>query len=510
VAAVLLLVFVGLWAGGVLKAKTKDGVIVLENLPQDADVFVDGAKVTVAWGKDGKTAEITVTPGTPYIEAKHGETTVIGEKVEIADGGRKVLTARLEPIPRKPGVDDTRREPPPEPAERDRFVPLLNGRDLTGWHVIRGEADDWKVEQGVLSFTSTDLGHRSFLVSDKEYTDYSVRFEFQADDKAYAGFTIRSKPGRQANDASGGQIGISADKRAGRFVWARFDYLSPNPKPQLQPPENWNRMEIRLYGRRLRVLVNGTQVQNLNLDQIPDRPVAQPYLKRSQGTVEFTRIEGTVRLRNLEWCDLNNTPPPTDPVSPAKIVTQPHGKQAVSLGRGEWSREGDELVQAESNSPVCLIFGDVEWTDYDFSCEAMRVTGPNGFVIIFRAPDKFNWEGFAVGTWNNQRHGWTSLRENVGTGLKQSRNAGVNANEWHKVRVGVRGQRCQCFLDEELLFDFTDQMQARGAVGFRTWATSARFRNIKVTAPDGKVLWEGVPELDTLENPADQRDKRKQ
>jgi hypothetical protein len=385
-------------------------------------------------------------------------------------------------------------------AEDKGFVPLFSGKDLTGWHVVRGDKRDWQVEQGQLRIQGTDWAHRSFLVSDKEYKDYAVRFEFQADDKARAFFIVRSLPGRGADDIPGGHIMIAADKRAGRFTWANGDFLSPSPRPQLQPPENWNRMEIRLHGGRLRVLHNGTQVQNLNLNQIPDRPVTMPYLKRSQGTIEFLKHMRTVRLRNLEWCDLSNTPPPTDPVSPAQIVTYPQGKHAVSYGDGEWLREGDELVQAESNSPVCLVFGDVEWTDYDFSCDAMRVNGPNGFDIIFRAPDKFNWEVFAVGTWNNQRHAWASLNENVGTGLRQSRNAGVDANRWYKVRVSVRGQRCQCFLDEKLLFDFTDQIQRRGAVGFRTWATSARFRNIKVTSPDGKVLWEGVPELDALES----------
>ncbi len=40
-AAVLTLVLLFLWASGVLRVKTKDGTIVLENLPPDAEVTVD-------------------------------------------------------------------------------------------------------------------------------------------------------------------------------------------------------------------------------------------------------------------------------------------------------------------------------------------------------------------------------------------------------------------------------------------------------------------------------------
>ncbi len=208
---------------------------------------------------------------------------------------------------------------------------------------------------------------------------------------------------------------------------------------------------------------------------------------------------GTVRLRNLEWCDLGNTPPPTDPVSPAKVVTHPQGKQAVGFGDGEWLREGAELVQTELNKKTGLFFGDVEWSDYDFSCQAMRVAGPHGFDIIVRATDKYNYYILTIGGWGNRRHAWNSVNEGVFTEFKGWRNAGVNANQWYQVRVSVRGSHCQCFLDEQLLFDFTDQNHLRGAVGVSTYETKVRFRNIKVTALDGKVLWGGVPELDALE-----------
>jgi serine/threonine protein kinase len=491
VALLVLATLGGLWAAGVFRVKTADGsVLIVEVNEPNPDVYVDGEKITVTWGGGGKRAEVRVRPGTRKVELKKDGVTLYGEEVEVEEGKRRLLTAKLT----HPG-------PPPAPAVPERFVPLFNGQDLTGWHVIRGQAEEWQMEEGVITLTGgTGWNTRSILVSDREYTDYAVRFEFQADETGFAGFTVRSLPGRVVEDAPGGQVLIWGDRRAGRFQWVRGDGVAPRPAPQVQPAPNWNRMEVRLHGRRLRVVVNGTQVQNVDLDQIPDRPVVQPYLRRPRGTIEFTKLKGMVRLRNLQWCDLSNVPAPSDLAPPVKLVTAPQGGKADRLGNdGEWLREGDDLVQAALDPDVRLFFGDVEWTDYDFTCKAMRVAGPNGFDFLFRAADKYNWYIFTVGDWNNTKYSWQIVTEQRGTGFKESRDAGVNADQWYQVRVSVRGPRCQCFLDEQLIFDFSDNTHLRGAVGFRTWMTKVRFRDIKVTDPDGKVLWEGPPELDALE-----------
>jgi len=46
-AAAAFALFLALWQGGALRVRTPEGVIVLENLPPGADVFVDGSRVTV-------------------------------------------------------------------------------------------------------------------------------------------------------------------------------------------------------------------------------------------------------------------------------------------------------------------------------------------------------------------------------------------------------------------------------------------------------------------------------
>jgi serine/threonine protein kinase/HEAT repeat protein len=100
--AVLLLTLLGMWAGGVFKVKTPEGTIVLENLPADAEVLVDEAKVIVKWDKGGKTAQIRVPQGRHKIEVIKDGIKVIGEVVEIEDGKRRILTAKLAQQPIAP------------------------------------------------------------------------------------------------------------------------------------------------------------------------------------------------------------------------------------------------------------------------------------------------------------------------------------------------------------------------------------------------------------------------
>src|SRR5262249_46328198 len=79
-------------------------------------------------------------------------------------------------------------------------------------------------------------------------------------------------------------------------------------------------------------------------------------------------------------------------------------------------------------------------------------------------------------------------------------NVGLVNGIWYTVRVRVRGNMIQCFLKgaakELLVFNFEDDgSHPKGRVALRTSWAAFRFKNIRVTAPDGKVLWEGVPSL---------------
>jgi hypothetical protein len=61
--------------------------------------------------------------------------------------------------------------------------------------------------------------------------------------------------------------------------------------------------------------------------------------------------------------------------------------------------------------------------------------------------------------------------------------------------VSVRGTQLRCFIDGRPTYTETRPAHPRGCVGFHVNGSRFGCRNIKVTAPDGKVLLSGLPNL---------------
>jgi formylglycine-generating enzyme required for sulfatase activity len=203
---VLLLVLLGMLASGVFKVKTPEGTIVLENLPADAEVTVDKAKVVVKWDNGLKTAQIGVRPGRHKIEATKDGIKVIGEEVEIEDGKRRVLTARLLPpsLPPTDGPQAAAEAAAPEPLEpknesvklqriaeeKEQWVSLFNGKDLTGWKTHPKQSDDWHVKNGILM--SGDKP--SYLFTERgDYENFHLLVEARINQRGNSGLFFRAR-----------------------------------------------------------------------------------------------------------------------------------------------------------------------------------------------------------------------------------------------------------------------------------------------------------------------------
>ncbi|HKI19643.1 MAG TPA: DUF1080 domain-containing protein, partial [Isosphaeraceae bacterium] len=210
-------------------------------------------------------------------------------------------------------------------------------------------------------------------------------------------------------------------------------------------------------------------------------------------------IELTVRLEDIV---------PSRPAHAAAGVTSPPaGVASTSLFdpsrfavlAGQWQLEGKELVQPDlTRWYSSILFGDAQWTDYDFSVDAMRIGGENSFSLLFRGGNRGDSYKYVIGGEGNTRSSVVADARGQTRSLK-SLDLRIQAQRWYTARVHVRGNHFACFLydggsgKDTRLFDVYDERFPRGRVGLETFISSFRFQNIRVTSPDGKVLWEGLP-----------------
>ncbi len=165
---------------------------------------------------------------------------------------------------------------------------------------------------------------------------------------------------------------------------------------------------------------------------------------------------------------------------------------------GIWNIEDSTVVQSSLSENVRLLFGETDWQDYEYTLQAQKNDGNEGFLIIFRA-DGENFYWCNLGGWANVYHaiekGTPGVRWSVFGGQQIS--GTIETGRWYDVRIRCEGNHFQVWLDESKIFDFTDNSaHLSGQVGIGTWVTKSRYRNMVITAiPDGDTLFKGLPSI---------------
>jgi alpha-N-arabinofuranosidase len=164
-----------------------------------------------------------------------------------------------------------------------------------------------------------------------------------------------------------------------------------------------------------------------------------------------------------------------------------------------WSLENDCIAQQGAAADVRLVFGSPQWSDYEFTLEARKTGGEEGFLILLRALNKQEFYWANLGGWGNAGH---ALERGIKGGgrwgaVTRRRDGQIETDRWYRIRARCEGPRIQVWLDDDLVIDYTDDGKGpvRGKAGVGTWATQARFRNFKVASLDGKVVHEGLPPI---------------
>jgi len=166
-----------------------------------------------------------------------------------------------------------------------------------------------------------------------------------------------------------------------------------------------------------------------------------------------------------------------------------------SHGIGTWELK-DQVLAQTSRSTDCRTFApSKEWTDYIYTVEARKVSGGEGFLILFRVEDKDHFYWWNIGGWNNTAHALETRPKRV----FERKKGRVATGRWYQIKIKVEGSRIECYLDGELTQTLTDDRYPSGGIGLGSWLTSVEYRNVSVTTLDGKTILYEVPALGPAE-----------
>ena len=184
------------------------------------------------------------------------------------------------------------------------FVPLFNGKDLSGWKQFAGKGDNWSATDGMIVCRGKGGG---WLGTEREYDNFILRLEYRLLPGGNSGVYIRA-PQTGHISRAGMEIQLLDDPHPS---YAKIDFYQytgsiyhvvPPTRRAGKPAGQWNRMEIRAEGRRVVVVLNGIKIVDADLDHyLRDPKIAKEHtgLKRAGGHIGLQSHTDRVEFRNL-------------------------------------------------------------------------------------------------------------------------------------------------------------------------------------------------------------------
>jgi hypothetical protein len=219
------------------------------------------------------------------------------------------------------------------------FSALFNGKDFSNWKVPEGDNGHWKVIGGVIDYdAASEAGGDKNLWTRREFTDFVLHVDWRIKETPYvnpnvpyilpdgthardvmgkelklalpdsdSGIFIRGSGKHQVNIfcwpvGSGEMYGVRMDKQRAPEVRA-----AATPRTQADNPVGeWNRFEITVRGKTVKVVLNGkTVIADAELVDLPaNGPIAlQHHGSKRDG--KWTSPPALVQFKNIFIKELN-------------------------------------------------------------------------------------------------------------------------------------------------------------------------------------------------------------
>ena len=156
----------------------------------------------------------------------------------------------------------------------DGWINLIEGNSLDGWTRVAGEAE-FTIEDGVIIGTAVANTPNTFLITDREYTDFILELEIKVDhESSNSGVMVRGQYDPEGKEGQGRVYGYQVEMDPKERAWSAGIYdearrgwlypLSLNPEARSAFKANeFNAYRIEVIGNEIKTWLNGQEVAYL-------------------------------------------------------------------------------------------------------------------------------------------------------------------------------------------------------------------------------------------------------
>lgn len=253
--------FIGRWAltipgggAGWLGVEEKDGKLSSSVLWGGGSVVpttatkVEGDKLIVTREKKDKAGKVTTETITATI---HGETGLKLTTVKTNPAGKQMGQPaefegkRIADLPPKPDLSKVKFGDP---------INLFNGKDLTGWTLVKSSDNGWSMVDGVLQNRVVKEKDKHFgnLRTDAEFEDFNLKTEVRTQEGSNSGIYLRGIYEVQVMESFGKELDS-------HHMGALYSRITPSVAAE-KPIGEWQTLDITLVDRHLTVILNGKTI----------------------------------------------------------------------------------------------------------------------------------------------------------------------------------------------------------------------------------------------------------
>jgi hypothetical protein len=388
------------------------------------------------------------------------------------------------------------------------FLTLFDGQLFSAWKLGPGAVDAFSLADGSLICRP---GAQGQMLTERQYGDFILRFDFRAEEGGQAGLVMRAPMEGDPRvlgwemQLGPGPFPEDRGSMGGHGTLVGVAGATGSQRGYYRPGDGWNEQEVVVRGRRVRSVMNGREILNVDLNQLPNPEVLlrHPGLVRDRGHLGLVNRGGRVELRNIRIRELASGTPVNlapagfealfdgrtfrnwqglvDPPTRAKLSAGDYLVEQIRADHvmlSNWRVEEGALVyRGNGFDNLCTIrqFGDIElWLDWKIE------RGSDSGVYLRGTPQVQIWDQpvGSGGLFNNKRHVRDPLRQ-----------ADRYPGTWNRFRIVMVGERVTVWLNDELVvydtvmenyWDPGQPIPGRGPIELQAHETPVWFRNVFV------------------------------